>query len=132
MTSSKFTATGAQINLDFDKSISTSSLQTCADIFSTGVPSLGTSPRCSWSDSRHLVIAPGVDATIVPSDSLHFKTGSVKQDATYSKALTGFVVIETPDDPVKPVPVILGELSWSLGHSATVMAWGYGNIFARR
>ena len=64
------------------------------------------------------MIAPGVDASIVPSDSLTFKTGSVKQDATYSKALTGFVVIESPDDPVKPVPVILGEFSWSLDHSA--------------
>ena len=72
------------------------------------------------------MIAPGVDASIVPSDSLTFKTGSVKQDATYSKALTGFVVIESPDDPVKPIPVILGEFSWSLGHS--VMAWGYGNF----
>ena len=73
------------------------------------------------------MIAPGVDASIVPYDSLTFKTGSVRQDATYSKALTGFVVIESPDDPVKPVPVILGEFSWSLGHS--VMALGIRQYF---
>ena len=110
MTNSEFTATGALINIDFDKLINTEYLRTCADIFSTGLASLGNSPSCSWSDSRHLVIAPAKDATIVPSNSLTFKTGSVKQDQTYSKAITGSVVIAAPDNPVKPVPVILGKL----------------------
>ena len=109
VTNSAFSATGALIGIVFDKPTSTSSLKTCADIFSTGLPSLGTSPSCKWPDSRHLVIAPGVDATVVPSNSLTFKTGSVKRDETYSKALAGSVVIAAPDDPVKPVPVILGK-----------------------
>ena len=117
VTSSKFSATGALINIAFDKPISTSSLRECADIFSTGLSSLGSSSSCSWSDSRYLVIAPGVDATIEPTDSLTFKTGSLKQDETYSKAITGSVVITAPSNPVKPVPVVLGPTQISsCGH----------------
>ena len=119
VTRSEFTAAGALINIAFDKPISTSSLRECADIFSTGVSSLGSSSGCSWSDPRHLVITPGVDATVEPTNSLTFKSGSVKQDETYSKAITGFVIITAPSNPVKPVPVILGPTQISsCGHLA--------------
>ena len=108
-----FIASGALVAIEFDHPISTTSLSTCAAIFS-GLTSLGTSPTCKWTGRRYLIISPGVDATIVPNDSLTFKSGAVKRDETYAKALSGSVTIDGPRDPVRPVPVIVGKFFESL------------------
>ena len=110
VSSVQFTDTGAMIIVAFDTPIATSLLTTCAAIFSTGLPSLGSNPTCSWSDSRHLAISPDVDASIQPDNTLTFQTDVIKQDQMFSKVLNAALTVLAPENPVQPVPVIFGRL----------------------
>ena len=112
VTGVKFSNTGARILVQYDSPAEIFNGDKCSDVFSSETLALlGNNPECRSVTSTKLQIIPGRGANVSVGDSLAFKEDAIKaRGETFSRFLNGSFPVNSPDNPVKPVPVIRGAV----------------------
>ena len=110
VTEVKFSNTGAKILVHFDSETEVASGDACSDFFSSETTAkLGISPGCAFVTTQDVEITPGRGAIISVGDDLVFKDNVFKAfGEPFSKFFNGSFPVSSPDNPIKPVPVITG------------------------
>ena len=112
VTGVKFSNNGARILVDYDSAAEIFNGDKCSDAFSSEtLAQLGESPGCRHVTRTKLEIIPGRGANISVGDSLVFKDEAIKaRGEPFSRFLNGSFPVNSPDNPIKPVPIIRGGL----------------------
>eukprot|EP00794_Sanderia_malayensis_P016680 gene16680-18373_t len=107
MVRAKFSNTGSQVIIAFSTSVQPL-LTLCERIFAANVSqSFGLSSKCSWIGSTELRVTTGQNASVLPGDHLVLES-NVLYALEHSEAASGSMVVNGPDVPLLPNPVLKG------------------------
>eukprot|EP00960_Hanusia_phi_P069248 767044-Hanusia_phi.AAC.3 len=130
MLSASFDALGSSITVSFSESTNIFSLQisqlsTCTTFLQIP-PSqpFGKSAKCTWEDDQTLNIILSYDATVTVSDYVQLRTDLIRHVSGLGPFSTGYVQVEGPSVPIKPVFQLLGPQEVGPCDDAEMIALG--------